>query len=143
MNLNKGVNMKFKFHDGGRSNTPFQKKTKLGDCVIRALTLATKLPYQKVWEDLCELSKFTGMFPNHHQTYEIFLAEHGWIKQRTPRDKNKKMISIEDWSYKDAAVISVSSHLVFLDRKTIYDTWDCRDRKIQNYYISHNIPGIK
>ena len=30
--------MDYKFHDGGRSNTSFQKKSKLGDCVIRACT---------------------------------------------------------------------------------------------------------
>tara|TARA_R100001369_G_C3192322_1_gene143975 strand:+ start:72 stop:479 length:408 start_codon:yes stop_codon:yes gene_type:complete len=128
--------MDYKFHDGGRSNTSFQKKSKLGDCVIRACTLATKLPYQKVWEDLCELSKSTGMFPNHYQTYEIFLAEHGWIKQKTPRDKNKKMVPIYKWDFNKSAVVSVASHLVFIDKKTVFDTWDCRDRKIQNYYIS-------
>jgi len=128
--------MKYKFHDGGRSNTPFQKKSDLGDCVIRACTLATKLPYQKVWEDLCELSKTTGMFPNHRQTYEIFLAEHGWIKQKTPRDKNKRTISIRNWEFKKSALVAVSRHLVFVDKQTVFDTWDCRTRKIQHYFIS-------
>ena len=143
MNLNKGVIMKFKFHDGGRSNTPFKKKGNLGDCVIRACALATKISYQKVWEDLCDIAKFTGRFPNEHETYEIFLAEHGWIKQRTPRDKNKRMISIMGWEFKKAAVVTCSSHLVFIENKTVYDTWDCRTRKIYNYYVSHNIPGLE
>lgn len=127
--------MKYKFHDGGRSNTSFRKKRDLGDCAVRALTLATKLPYEKVWCDLCELSKLTGMFPNNHETYELFLAEHGWIKQRTPRDKNKKLIPLNKWGFKKQAVITFSSHLVYINKQTVFDTWDCRHQKIRNYYI--------
>jgi len=127
--------MKYKFHDGGRSNTSFKKKRDLGDCAVRALTLATKLPYEKVWCDLCQLSKFTGMFPNNHETYELFLAEHRWIKQRTPRDKNKKLISLNKWDFKKQAVITFSSHLVYINKQTVFDTWDCRHQKIRNYYI--------
>ena len=133
--MEKGRIMKYKFHDGGRSNTSFKKKRDLGDCAVRALTLATKLPYEKVWCDLCQLSKFTGMFPNNHETYELFLAEHRWIKQRTPRDKNKKLISLNKWDFKKQAVITFSSHLVYINKKTVFDTWDCRHQKIRNYYI--------
>jgi hypothetical protein len=130
----KGVNMKYKFHDGGRSNTAFRKKTDLGDCVVRALTLATNLDYTLVWHELCDIAKLTGRYPNEKETYEMFLFKYEWVKQKTPRDKNKKLISIMRWDYKGAAVISTSSHLVYVNNKTIFDTWDCRTSKIYNYY---------
>ena len=53
------------------------------------------------------------------------------------------MISIMGWEFKKAAVVTCSSHLVFIENKTVYDTWDCRTRKIYNYYVSHNIPGLE
>jgi len=64
----------------------------------------------------------------------MFLFKYEWVKQKTPRDKNKKLISIMRWDYKGAAVISTSSHLVYVNNKTIFDTWDCRTSKIYNYY---------
>jgi len=127
--------MKYQFHDGGRSNTAFRKKTDLGDCVVRALTLATNLNYTLVWHQLCDIAKLTGRYPNEKETYELFLAKHGWIKQRTPRDKNKKLISLNKWDFKKQAVITFSSHLVYINKKTVFDTWDCRHQKIRNYYI--------
>ena len=126
--------MKYKFHDGGRSNTAFKKKTNLGDCVPRALTLATNIDYTSVWQELCEIAKFTGRYPNEKETYETFLFKYNFVKHKTPRDKNKKLISIMKWNFKGEAVVSTSSHLVFVRKGIVYDTWDCRTSKIYSYY---------
>jgi hypothetical protein len=40
--------MKFIYHDGGREAAGFRGKT--GDCVVRAIAIATRMPYQQVYE---------------------------------------------------------------------------------------------
>ena len=46
--------MEFKFNDGGRSKY-FKGFT--GDCVTRAIAIATGLDYKKVYDDLNEMAK--------------------------------------------------------------------------------------
>lgn len=41
---------RFQFNDGGRRDAGYDGRT--GDCVTRALAIATGLPYQKVYDDL-------------------------------------------------------------------------------------------
>jgi len=41
---------KFNYNDGGRANAGY--KGLAGDCVCRAICIATGLPYQKVYDDL-------------------------------------------------------------------------------------------
>ena len=43
-------NLKLKINDGGRSKAGY--KGKAGDCVVRSIAIVTRLPYQKVYDDL-------------------------------------------------------------------------------------------
>ena len=45
-------------HDGGRAAAGYKGET--GDCVVRAIAIATGLPYAKVYEDLHEATKAFG-----------------------------------------------------------------------------------
>jgi hypothetical protein len=45
----------FEYHDGGRKAAGFKGKT--GDCVTRAIAIATGLPYQQVYDELNALAK--------------------------------------------------------------------------------------
>src|SRR5262245_6598000 len=40
--------MKFEFNDGGRKESGY--KGTVGDCVVRAVAIASQLPYQEVYE---------------------------------------------------------------------------------------------
>ena len=45
----------FLYNDGGREKSGYKGST--GDCVTRAISIASGLPYQKVYDDLYNLSK--------------------------------------------------------------------------------------
>src|SRR6185503_9407143 len=49
---NKIIIMEFLFNDGGRSEAGFQGTT--GDCVCRAIAIATCLPYRQVYDRLAK-----------------------------------------------------------------------------------------
>ena len=56
--------MKYKKNDGGKKKAFPKTPLRSGDCVIRAITLATEKPYKEVWTEMSELAKVEGDFPN-------------------------------------------------------------------------------
>lgn len=82
--------MRFQYNDGGRRAAGFKGEAP-GDCVCRAIAIATGLPYREVYDSLRELAKCerrptrgynsrsnprTGVY---RRTYETWLAAHGWV----------------------------------------------------------------
>ena len=50
-----GQPMRFQFNDGGREAAGYKGKT--GDCVVRSVTIATGIPYQRVYDVVNQLSE--------------------------------------------------------------------------------------
>jgi hypothetical protein len=83
----KGLEMEFVYNDGGRAAAGFKGNT--GDCVTRAIAIATGKPYQEVYDALNELAKLerrgkrkkgisnarTGVYKNTRKRY---LESLGW-----------------------------------------------------------------
>lgn len=79
--------MKHIFDDGGRAAAGYKGVT--GDCVVRAISIATMMPYQQVYDSVNLTAQFerisrkrrlrsnarTGVF---NRTYRRYLAELGW-----------------------------------------------------------------
>ena len=69
--------MKYEFNCGGRHkyfNCKCQlKKYAVGDCTIRAISIATGTDYKMVWDSLMDSAKRTGYMPNSRENCELFL----------------------------------------------------------------------
>lgn len=114
------------------------KKKKTTDCVVRALTLATHKPYIEVLDELVCVSKKTGYHINDKKCYERYLSENGFIKFKQPKKKDgtKYTIGEIDKLIDDrTAVISCAHHLTIVKYKKLYDTWDCRNKSVGNYWV--------
>ena len=137
--------MTFVFNDGGRAAAGY--KGKAGDCVVRAICVATELPYRQVYNDLAMLNK----------------RQHGKLRGASPRDGGTKTATIRKymasigWQFvptmgfgsgctthlkaeelpKGRIIARVSKHLVAVIDGVIHDTFDCsRDGKrcVYGYY---------
>ena len=64
--------IKFKYNNGG------WKGAKRGDCVIRAISIATERPYDLVFNELMDLAKEKQNLPNDKKVYKPYLEELGW-----------------------------------------------------------------
>lgn len=121
------------------------KGKKTGDCVIRALTVASGIDYHQVSDELYELSKKTGHTMFSKQTYEKWLAANGFIKHKQPRKPNGTKYTVgeikELVGENTSAVVSVANHLTTFDGGALIDTWDCRSKTIGNYYTKKNQGG--
>lgn len=101
---------------------PNQKYKKQGDCVVRAIAIATEQPYKTVLSDLCAKGIDVGSMPNSPQAFVPYLEELGFKEHKLP--KSTRMDS--DLIPRDRYVVCyVAKHLACIKGFDLFDTWDC------------------
>lgn len=113
------------YDDGGRHKY-FQmkyKKDRVGDCVVRALTLATEEDYQSVRNELWDISLNNGDMPNGRLTTDTFLIKRGFIKEKKINGYCLGEYPVSD---NEVHVVNLANHMVCLDQGLVRDIWDCR-----------------
>lgn len=115
------------YDDGGRHKyfRMKYKKDRTGDCVVRALAIATQEDYQDVRLELWEDSFETGSMPNSKTTYERFLKKRGFVKEAKIKGYCLGQYPV---SHNETYVVSLAHHLVCLDEGLVRDIWDCRSK---------------
>lgn len=115
------------------------KNLKIGDCVIRALTLADdEEDYLRVYKELFEIGYKKCRMPNDKHVYEKWLEDHGWVKIKMPKKPTNERYTLAEYIDDNpdlTFVASVRSHLTFVDKGTLIDTWNCSVYKLGNYWI--------
>lgn len=126
--------MKFVFDDGGRAAAGFKGMT--GDCVTRAIAIATQQPYQTVYDSLNQLAESertgkrkrgkssarTGVF---RATYEKYLKSLGWKWFPTMQIGSGCKVHLNDGELPmGRLVVTVSKHLTCVIDGVIHDNHD-------------------
>jgi len=129
--------MQINYNDGGRENAGY--KGLAGDCVVRAIAIATEQDYQKVYDTLFDLNrnsklKRDRLTGNHSprdgatstKTIRKYMESLGW--KWTPTmlvGKGCKVHLREDELPKGRIIARVSKHLTAVIDGVINDTYDC------------------
>lgn len=115
------------YDDGGRSKyfRMKYKKDRVGDCVVRALAIATNEDYNSVRNELWNISLENGDMPNGSKTYEEFLKRRGFVKEKKIKGCSLGFYPV---SLNHVFVVRLAKHLVCLDRGIVRDLWDCRGK---------------
>lgn len=139
--------MEFQYDDGGRAAAGFKGLT--GDCVVRAIAIATGQPYQDVYDAINYLasserkgkrkrgvsSSRSGVY---RRTYQKYLEHHGWTW--TPLmfigSGCKVHLVSEELPTQGTYILSLSRHLTTLIDGVLHDTHDPRRGK--TYYYKPN-----
>lgn len=135
------------------NSNPKNKKT--DDCVIRAISTATKIPYKEVLQGLYDVFLKTGYSFNDSKNYDKYLEAMGYIKQRQPRKKDNTKYTGKDFcKYLSAnkhisRSINIIAHIgghhiaaIIPDKNAkykIYDIWNCSENCIGNYWIREEV----
>jgi hypothetical protein len=140
--------------DGGRQAAGFVGET--GNCVTRAITIATELPYKQVYDDLFALTRayadehgdrvsdyiaFNGASPRggvFRKVFEPYLLRSGWTWTPTMRiGSGCQMHRRPDELPSGRLVVSLSRHLVAVIDGVVHDIHDCTRggrRCVYGYY---------
>jgi len=128
------------FDDGGRSDAGFDGET--GDCVTRAIAIATGRPYREVYDDLFDRqrefgegrsraakaagrnpSPRTGVMPD---VYKRYLAETGWEWVPTMEFGVGCQVHLRaDELPEGRLIVRLSKHLAAVIDGVLHDTHDC------------------
>lgn len=127
--------MEFIKNDGGRKNSGHKGQTR--DCVCRAISIATEIPYEKVYSDLNSLIE--KEFPRTKQSiagssrtgvirfiYQKYLEELGWKWVPTMKFGQGCTVHLRKEELPSGRIICrLSKHLAAVIDGVLYDTYDC------------------
>jgi|MDSW01.2.fsa_nt_gb hypothetical protein len=138
-------------NDGGREKAGY--KGDANDCVVRAISIATEISYQEVYDQLNVLAKkerrgkrkktvSNSRLGVYRSTYERFLKSIGWAWQPTMKIGQGCKVHLRgDELPKGRLVVSVSRHLTAVVDGVIHDTHDPSrfgERCVYGYYYKPN-----
>jgi len=153
---------RWQYDDGGRSAAGYKGST--GDCVTRAIAIASGLPYQAVYDALhvgtkvdralmAKLELRYGPNAKRHaspregvfrKVYEPFLKDLGWTWTPTMSIGSGCQVHLlRDELPSGRLICKVSKHLVAVIDGVIYDTHDCSregTRAVYGYYSKPEAP---
>ena len=127
--------MKWVYDDGGRS--AYFKAENVGDCVCRAVAIATGIDYMQVYGDINRLAKSerTGKRKKgrssarngvYRDTIRKLMEEYGWVWHPTMRVGQGCTTHLRESELPSGRlVVSVSKHVTAVIDGVLHDTCDC------------------
>lgn len=127
--------MKFEFDDGGRASAGFKGQT--GDCVCRAISIATEMPYKEVYDMINEYGKHERITKKHKsrstartgvriKTIKKIMKDLGW--KWTPTmfiGQGCKVHLREEELPRGRVMVNLSGHNATVVDGVLHDTYDC------------------
>ena len=113
---------------------------RVGDCVIRALSLTPDCNWYKVYDELCALGRKLVCTPTCDLTWDTWLKEHGYVRYKQPKRANGKLYMLREFvcsdliSDDDLVVAVIAGHVTFIKGRKIQDIWNCSGYKVRRYY---------
>jgi hypothetical protein len=137
-------------HDGGRAAAGFKGRAS-GDCVTRAIAIATGKPYREVYDALNDLAKMerprgktkrsSSERGVHRVTYERYLFGLGfkWVPIMKVGSGCTVHLRADELPKTGRLVLSLSRHLAAVVDGALYDVDDCSrggTRCVYGYYLA-------
>lgn len=116
-----------------------------GDCVIRAIALATGQSWEQTIRELTELGIKTGYVLNDQHVYTKYLLLKGFTQCKEPRNAYNKKMTVKEWmqeeqiysgNQKSVIVAKVGSHhIACIIEGTVHDIWNSSSQTMHKYWI--------
>jgi len=139
------MELQFKFNDGGRSK---YFKGEAGDCVVRAISIATNTDYKVIYDELFQANKDylakkntkiakqmksrtreKGGSPrsgNYKKIFEQYLFSKGWKYVSLRKFGSSKRTTVDQLTNLGTILININRHTMCMIDGVINDTWDSR-----------------
>lgn len=112
-------------------------KSKKGDCVIRAFSIAADLTWLQAFDVLVENARKTYNVPNGQQNYEQVFTAWGFTISSIKAVKGEKRMTVEGFCKshpKGRYIVSVANHLTAVVDSVCYDTWNPANKCVYKVY---------
>lgn len=115
---------------------PNPREKRIGDCVVRALSLAEGQRWAKTYRDLAVLGMEMCDMPSSNGVWGEYLKRRGYTRHIIP-DTCPDCYSIKKFSTdhkKGSYIVGTGSHVVYIKNGNYMDTWDSGDETAIFYY---------
>lgn len=112
---------------------PFGRQT--GDCVVRAIAIATNQSWRETYRDLCRIGEKQGDLPNSNAVWGLYLREKG-ARQFLLPESCPACITVRAFAErypKGVYVIGTGSHAVAVIDGDWYDSWNS-ENEVPTYF---------
>ena len=131
--------IRFEYNDGGRSK--YFAASNVGDCVVRAIAIATNTDYMETYNAISEIGKQTprnGVKKTVIKKYLQGKLGWRWVALMGIGTGCRFHLTDNEIPNKGNVIVSLSKHLACIKDGTLNDTYDCsRDgtRCVYGYWI--------
>lgn len=115
---------------------PNPKGKNVGDCTVRAISLATNQGWEKVYLDLCIQGYTMADMPSSNDVWGKYLMDKGWVYRRL-QDTCPFCYTINDFCNdhpEGTFIVATGTHVVCVKDGRYLDTWDSGD-KVPLFYF--------
>lgn len=108
----------------------------VGDCVIRALSIAMNRSWYEIYSDLCAKGLEMSDMPSSNRVWAEYLKEHGWRRHIVP-DTCPSCYTIRDFCgehFKGTYIVGTGSHAVAVIDGSYYDAWNSGSEAALYYF---------
>ena len=112
----------------------------VGDCVIRALSIALQKSWQETYIELCIQGLVLCDMPSSNKVWDEFLKSYGFHRYIIP-DTCPQCYTIRDFAgehFKGTYIVGTGTHVVAIIDGDYYDTWDSGDETPIYYWFKED-----
>lgn len=140
--------IQFQYNDGGREAAGY--KGSAGDCVTRAISIASAIPYQEVYDSLNTLAKRERLDKGRssarngvgRKTYDLYLKSLGWVWTPTMQIGQGCKVHLKAEELPAGRLIArLSRHVAAVIDGVVYDTYDPSREGTRCVYGYYTYPG--
>lgn len=118
------------------NNNPLSKST--GDCVIRAISIATNQSWEQVYSDLSLQGFKMADWGSSNSVWDAYLREKGFKRYVIP-NTCPDCYTIGEFAEENPIgtyIVATGSHVVAVVNGEVWDSWDSRNEIPTYYYRS-------
>lgn len=108
------------------------RRSTKGDCVIRALAIASGRTWREAFDVLCNKARELYDIPNGAGTYEVVFKDLGYEQEKRGRvAKGTRRETAKGFALKHKTgtyILSLANHLTCVKDGKIRDAWNCGDK---------------
>ena len=132
------MKLQFIYNDGGRSN--YWKCKNVGDCVVRALAIATSINYKEVYNTIKKITNESPRNGVRHKYLQKVMKYFGgiWIPLSGIGTGCKAHLAVNEIPMKGKLICNLSKHVTAVIDGVNYDTYDSSregTRCVYGYWI--------
>lgn len=113
-----------------KQSNPNPKNARVGDCVIRAITIATGTKWDHIYSELAAYGFMMCDMPSSNSVWGQYLKDHGYVRGVVNDECHGDCYTIRDFCEDNKSgtyILGTGEHVVTVIDGDYYDTWDSGD----------------